>query len=328
LQSVVVRSSRPKLHASGDTLSYTASDFSSAQDRVIGDVIKRLPGISVAADGTISYNNKPVSGVYLGGDNLLDDKYTIATNSIPQGVVDQVQVIDNHQPVKLLQNKVTSDDVALNLTFKKSAKLRLLGQETAGAGLPGNYYADFNALFLKDQYKAINYLKGNNTGEDLQQELVSHNITDYKQRIGNDPPAKMLSLGAVNDPALSRGRYFFDRSGLLNVNNLVNLKNGLQLRVNASYLHDTEKQDYSQITSVFLPGDTVQYRETQHNRFDPDLLHAQFTLNVNKEKYYLNDVLLLDDNRWIDYSDLNTNGSTVHQVYTFTKRRTEKQTHS
>jgi hypothetical protein len=315
LQSVIVRSSRPKLRASGDTLSYKASDFSNAQDRVIGDVIKRLPGISVATDGTISYNNKPVSGVYLAGDNLLDDKYTIATNSIPQGAVDQIQVIDNHQPIKVLQNKLKSDDVALNLTFKKNAKLRPLGQETAGAGLPGNYYADFNALFLKDQYKAINYVKGNNTGEDVQQELVSHNISDSRQRIGNDPPATVLSLGAVNDPALSRDRYFFDRSGLVNANNLVNLKNGLQLRVNASYLHDTEKQYYSQNTKVFLPGDTVQYTETQHNRFDPDLLHAQFTLLANKEKYYGNDALLLDDNRWVDYSDLNTNGSTVHQVF-------------
>jgi hypothetical protein len=316
LQSVVVRNSRPKLRASGDTLSYTAADFTNAQDRVIGDVIKRLPGISVAADGTISYNNKPVSGVYLGGDNLLDDKYTIATTSIPQGAVDQIQVIDNHQPIKVLQNKVTSDDVALNLTFKKSAKLKPLGQETAGAGLPGNYYADLNALFLKDQYKAINYIKGNNTGEDLQQELVSHNIADYKQRIGNDPPATVLSLGAVNDPALARDRYFFDRSGLLNANNLVNLKNGLQLRVNASYLHDTEKQDYSQKTSVFLPGDTVKYTETQHNRFDPDLFHARFTLNDNKTKYYVNDAFVLDDNRWTEYSNLNTNGSAVQQVFT------------
>jgi hypothetical protein len=327
LQSVVVRSSRPKLRTSGDTLSYTVSDFSSAQDRVIGDVIKRLPGVSVAADGTISYNNKPVSGVYLSGDNLLDDKYTIATNSIPQGAVDQVQVIDNHQPVKVLQNKVVSDDVALNLTFKKEAKLRPLGQETIGAGLSGpsgssgnsglagNYYADINALLLKDRYKAINYLKGNNTGEDLQQEVGSHNISDYQQRIGNDPPATVLSLGTVNNPALSRDRYFFDRSGMLNVNNLVNLKSGLQLRVNAYYLHDTEKQDYSQSTSVFLPGDTVQYTETQHNQFNPELLHAQFTLNGNKEKYYLNDALVLDDNRWVDYSRLNSNGSMVNQVF-------------
>ena len=314
LQSVIVHSKGPRLRTSGDTLSYKVSDFSSAQDRVIGDVIRRLPGISVASDGTIRYNNKPVSGVYLGGDNLLDDKYTIATNTIPQGVVDQVQVIDNHQPIKVLQNKVKSDDVALNLTFKKGAKTQLLGQETVGAGLPGNYDVDLNALLVKDKYKAIDYFKGNNTGEDLQEELVSHNFADYKLRIGNEPPATLLSLGSVNDPALSRDRYFFDQSGLLNLNNLVNLKNGVQLRLNASYLHDMEKQDYSQNTRIFLPGDTVQYTETQHNRFNPNLLHTQFTLNVNKDKRYLNDVVLLDDNRWVNYSDLNTNGQVVHQV--------------
>src|SRR5258708_1864617 len=315
LQSVVVRNPRPVLHTSGDTLSYKAVDFSNAQDRVIGDVIKRLPGISVATDGTIYYNNKPISSVYISGDNLLDDKYTIATNSIPQGIVDQVQVIDNHQPVRVLQNKVTSNDVALNLTIKKTGQLHLLGQESVGAGLPGNYDVNGNALLFKDQYKAINYGKGNNTGEDLQRELVSHNATDNQQRLGADPPATVLSLGSVNNPNLSRQRYLFDRSGMLNANNLVHLKNDWQLRLNAWYLHDQQRQDYSQLTSTFLPGDTVQFTETQHNQFNPDLLHAQVTLNLNKEKCYLNDVILMDDNRWTDYSHLNTNGALVNQVF-------------
>lgn len=98
LQSVVIKSSRPVLRVNGDTLNYKVSDFSSPQDRTIGDVIKKLPGVAVAADGTISYNGKNISNLYIGGDNLLDDKYNIATNTIPQGVVNQVQVIQNDQP--------------------------------------------------------------------------------------------------------------------------------------------------------------------------------------------------------------------------------------
>jgi hypothetical protein len=94
----------------------------------------------------------------------LDDKYNIATNTIPNGVVDQVQVMENHQPIKMLKDKVVSEDVALNLTMKKDAKLQLVGQETIGAGLPGNYYGELNAMMFKDKYKAINYIKGNNTG--------------------------------------------------------------------------------------------------------------------------------------------------------------------
>ncbi|MDB5087045.1 MAG: hypothetical protein JWR09_1039 [Mucilaginibacter sp.] len=315
LKEVVIKSSRPFLKTNGDTLSYKVSEFASAQDRTIGEVIKKLPGISVAANGTISYNNKPISALYIDGDNLLDDKYSIATNSVPQGAVNMVQVLQNNQPIKVLQNKVPSEDVALNLTFKKGAKLHLMGQESIGAGLPGNYDVSLNAMMFKDSYKAINYLAGNNTGYDVQQDLVSHNQAEYNQRIDNALPAALLSLGGINTPQLAQNRYLFDRSGILNINNLVNLKNGVQLRVNAYDVHDTQKQDYSQQSTVFLPGDTVRYNEVQHNRRVPDIFHTQFTLNINHGNYYLNDALLMDHQNSTSYSGLKTDSSAVNQVF-------------
>lgn len=316
LKTVIITDNRPRLRTHGDTTGYKVSDFSSPQDRVIGDVIKKLPGIAVASDGAISYNGKAISNLYIGGDNLLDDKYNIATNTIPHGVVDQVQVIENHQPIKMLQNKVASDDVALNLTIKKGAKLQMVGQESVGAGLPGNYDENLNAMMFKDKYKAINYIKGNNTGEDLQNDLVGHSFSDNMQKLDNDQPQTVLSLGTVNNPNLQRDRYFFDQSGILNVNNLLNLKNGAQLRVNAYYLHDTQRQDYKEQTQIFLPGDTVRYSETQKNKFNPDIIHGQFTLNVNKDKFYLNDALITDYTRQTELSALNTNSTNVNQRFT------------
>ncbi|MFB9843351.1 carboxypeptidase regulatory-like domain-containing protein [Mucilaginibacter ginsenosidivorans] len=314
LQAVVIKSNRPVLKINGDTTSYKVSDFSSPQDRVIGDVIKKLPGITVSGDGTILYNNKPISNLYINGDNLLDDKYNIATNTIPNGAVNKVQVIQNDQPIKMLQNKVMSDDVALNLDIKKDARLHLLGQESIGAGLPGNYDVNLNAMMFKDKYKAVNYLQGNNTGDDVQQNLVSHNFSDYQQRIDNAIPPAMLSLGTVNDPNLERNRYLFDQSGIINLNNLVNLKKSVQFKANFYYLHDTQKQDYSQQTTVYLPGDTVHYSEMQHNKFRPDILHGQLTMKVNQDKYYLNNALLVDYAHQNSYSMLNTNGTPLNQV--------------
>jgi hypothetical protein len=314
LRTVEIKSSRPVLRMHGDTLGYNVSDFASAQDMTIGDVLKKLPGITVGTDGAISYNGKPISNLYIDGDNLLDDKYNIATTTIPHSVVEQVQVIQNDQPVKVLRNKVMSDDVALNLTIKKGAKMQMIGQERVGAGLPGNYDVDLNAMMFKDNYKAINYLKGNNTGYDLQQELVAHNLTNYEQLIDNAMPAALLSLGSVNNPALSRSRYLFDQSGLLNLNNLFKFGNNIQVKVNAWYFHDNQRQDYSQQSTIFLPGDTVQYNEIQHNRFQPDILHTQFTVNINRDKYYLNDAVVADDNRSAYHSDLNTGDAAVNQV--------------
>jgi len=279
LRSVEIKNSRPVLRTHGDTLGYKVSEFAGAQDRVIGDVLKKLPGITVGTDGTVYYNNRPISNLYINGDNLLEDRYNIATTTIPQGVVDQVQVILGDQPTKVLQNKVMSEDVALNLDIKKGARMQTIGQETVGAGLPGNYEVDGNAMLFKDNFKGINYLKGNNTGYDLQQELVAHNLTNYQQLIDNAMPAALLSLGTVNNPALSRDRYLFNQSGLLNLNDLVKLNNDGQLRMNAWYFHDNQRQDYSQQSSIFLPGDTVRYTETQHTHFQPNNLHMQFTLN-------------------------------------------------
>jgi hypothetical protein len=316
LQSVTIKSGKPVLRTSGDTLSYRVSDFSNPQDRVIGDVIKRLPGIAVAADGTISYNGKTISNLYIGGDNLLDDKYNIATGNIPQGVVDQVQVIQNHQPIKILQNKVISDDVALNLSIKKDAKLQMVGQESVGAGLPGNYDDDLNTMMFKDKYKAIDYLKGNNTGEDVQNDLISHNLSSYLQMINNDKPATVLSLGSPITPDLPENRYLFDQSGIISFNNLLNFKKGEQLKVNLSYLHDTQKQDYMDQTQIFLANDSmVRYNETEKNTFKPDILYSQFTLNINKDKYYLNDALIIDYSHRAEYSALLANAVPVNQNF-------------
>jgi hypothetical protein len=93
------------------------------------------------------------------------------------------------------------------------------------------------------------------------------------------------------------------------------LNKGIQLKVNAYYLHDSQKQDYSQRTTIFLPGDTVRYSETQHDRYVPDIFHAEFTLKVNQDKYYLNDALLMDANRSAWSSALNTNGNIVAQNF-------------
>jgi len=315
LQGVIIKNTRPFLKTSGDTTGYKVSDYSSPQDRVIGDVIKKLPGVQVASDGKISYNGKAISNLYLGGDNLLDDKYNIATNTIPHGVVDQVQVIENHQPVKMLKDKVVSEDVALNLSFKKDAKLQLIGQETVGGGIPGKYDENLNAMMFKDNYKAINYLKGNNTGFDVAEDLVSHNIQSYLQRIDNNKPGTMLSTGTAGDPDLPRNRYLFNQSGIINLNNLVHLKKDVLLKANLYYLHDTQLQDYQKKAAIYLPGDTVNYSETQHNKRRPDILHAGLTLNINKDNYYLNDAFIADYNHNTSYSALVTNGTPVNQVF-------------
>ncbi|MDT3405184.1 hypothetical protein [Mucilaginibacter terrae] len=313
LDAVTVKDKRPRLSTRGDTLNYSAAEFSAPQDRVIGDVIKRLPGVEMDDNGKIKYNGKAISSLYLGGDNLLDDKYNIATKTIPNGVVDKVQIMENHQPIKALKDKVVSDDVAMNLTFKDDAKMQMVGQGNVGGGLPGKYDGNVNAMMFKDKYKAINYIKGNNTGIDVQNDLISHNLSAYLSRLDNNKPNNLLSLGAAGNPNLPTNRYLFNQSGLVNMNNLVNVKKDVQLKANVSYLHDRQLQSYTKVRETYLPDQTIRYTEMQDNRRRPDLLHAQATLNINKTNYYLNNNLVTDYENTGSYSGLNATGISSNQ---------------
>lgn len=293
LETVTVKN-RPSLTARGDTLNYRPSDFADKQDRSIGDVLKKMPGIEVAEDGKISYNGKSISNLYVDGDNLLDDKYNIGTKSIPQGAVDKVQVIQNDQPIKMMRKNNMSDDVALNLVLKDEAKLKVMGDATVGAGMPNRFDENLTAMLFNKKLKFINNIKGNNIGNDPGIDLTSHNLSDYLKKLDNDRPGGLLSTGAAGVPSLPQSRYLFNKAGLVNLNNLYKFNQDLQLRANLSYLYDQRNQQYNKFSQTYLSDQTISYAESQNNAINPQKLRAQFNLNGNADKYYLNNNFVLD----------------------------------
>jgi hypothetical protein len=293
LETVTVKN-RPSLKANGDTLNYRPSDFADKQDRSIGDVLKKMPGIEVAENGKISYNGKAISNLYVDGDNLLDDKYNIGTKSIPQSAVDKVQVIQNDQPIKMMRKNNMSDDVALNLVIKDDAKLKVMGDATVGAGMPDRFDENLTAMLFNKKLKFINNIKGNNTGNDPGIDLTSHNLSDYLKRLDNDKPSGLLSTGAAGVPSLPQSRYLFNKAGLINLNNLYKFNQDLQLRANLFYLYDQRNQQYSKFSETYLSDQTISYSESQNNAINPQKLRTQFNLNGNADQYYLNNNFVLD----------------------------------
>jgi hypothetical protein len=293
LETVTVKN-RPLLTTKGDTLNYKTSDFADKQDRTIGDVLKKMPGIEVAENGKISYNGKSISNLYVDGDNLLDDKYNIGTKSIPQDAVDKVQVIQNDQPIKMMRKNNMSDDVALNLVLKDEAKLRVMGDATVGAGAPNRFDENLTAMLFNKKLKFINNIKGNNIGIDPGIDLTSHNFSDYQKRLDNTKPNGLLSTGAAGVPSLPQSRYLFNKAGVVNLNNLYKFNQDLQLRANISYLYDNRRQQYNQFSETYLEDQIISYTEFQNNKINPQKLRAQFNLNKNAENDYFNNNLSLD----------------------------------
>ena len=70
----VVLNSRP-IEKKGDTLSYSVSAFKDQRDRVIADVIRKMPGIEIQPTGQILYLGKPIQKYYIEGHDLLEGRY-------------------------------------------------------------------------------------------------------------------------------------------------------------------------------------------------------------------------------------------------------------
>lgn len=272
----------------GDTLSYDVATISTRQDRTIGDVIKKLPGVEVAENGQISYAGKPINRFYIDGDNLLDGRYNIAAKGIPNDLVSKVQILENHQPVKALKDLEKSDQAAMNLVLKDKARLKIMGSGDASAGTPGVYGIAANAMLFKKQVKFINYIKANNMGIDSRDELINHFDSD------NASAPALLGAG-IAEPGILKKRYLFNNVGVITGNHLLDLKNDHQLRINAFYLWDKQFQETRFSSTSFLPNDTIRYNEKQEARSVIHTFNTQFTLNANKKEYFFNNVTTIEN---------------------------------
>jgi len=116
----------------GDTIKYSVNSFSKEQDRSIGDVLKRMPGIEVLSDGKVLYQGKPINKYYIEGLDLLEGKYNLANDNLPYKDVTQVQILENHQPIRALDSLKFSDQAALNIKLKNTNTFT--GQARLGSG--------------------------------------------------------------------------------------------------------------------------------------------------------------------------------------------------
>ena len=92
--------------------------------------------MDVDDDGKISYNGKNISKFYVEGMDLTDGRYNQLTNNLQAGAVKSVQILENHQPIRALQKKLTTEDIAINLKLKDNFRDRWMGTLEGSMGIP------------------------------------------------------------------------------------------------------------------------------------------------------------------------------------------------
>ncbi|GHT53927.1 TonB-dependent receptor [Bacteroidia bacterium] len=308
----------PDIWKRGDTINYNVAELKSAQDRSIGDLLKKLPGVEVNESGGILYNGKPINKFYIEGLDLLESKYAIATNNVPVDAVSNVQVFENHQYVKALKDVVASEQAAINLKLKEGKMSRPIGKTKIGSGFsPFLWNLDLFGLQAAKERQTLVMYKANNTGHDIALDLSSHTLNFSDILSGIEPlPQDLLQPSAFESLDLAEKYYLFNRTHVLTLNNLWKLNEHSQFRVNINYLNDKRNQDLGQYSGYYLPDTDSLLSIEENNQLNnrTNLLETNLTFTKNSPETYLNNSLKFQG-RWRDVSSDITGTNQVNQHF-------------
>lgn len=278
-----------------DTLVYNVDALKDQQDRTIGDLLKKLPGIEVSQGGSIKYNGEAINKFYIEGLDLLEKRYGIATNNVPVDAVQNVEVIENHQPVKSFKGVFESDQAAINLKLKGSKLSRPVGNAEIGTGADEDdllWLANLFALQAGKERQTMVLYKTNNAGVNLLDEMNVMNLQSNElssDRVSTDK--SIFNENPFSEMQLDYKRYLFNETHIASVNHLEKLTEDSQLRFNLNYQHDVRDEKVAQSSSYYLEDSVLDIHEQTWLEKTSNILDASVSYNGNTADFYLNEVI-------------------------------------
>ncbi|MBL7738356.1 MAG: outer membrane beta-barrel protein [Chitinophagaceae bacterium] len=150
MSGVTVVSKTPPTQQKGDTTQFNASQYKVNPDATTEDLIKKMPGITVEKDGTVTAQGEQVRKITIDGRDFFGDDATAALRNLPSDIVDKIQVFDRLSD----QAQFTGFDdgnsqKAINIVTKSGIKNGQFGRVYAGAGTNERYAGGGNVSFFK-----------------------------------------------------------------------------------------------------------------------------------------------------------------------------------
>lgn len=286
-----VRVSSNRIRQRKDTLIYSVSGFKMPQDRSIEDVLKKIPGIEVAQNGQIKFQDRPISHFYIDGMNLLDSKYTLASKNIPANMVNEIQVLQSHQSIAALRGKSFSDNAALNLILEENAKNRLIGMVDTGAGITQKGKAVWDnrlmAMLFGKKMQNLTMYKNNNTGKDIADEITALTLKPAEEIWQSGSEDNFFSGKPASPKGIERSRYLSNDVHLVATNHLYKLRKEKDLRLQLVAMHDRQSASHEVETIYFYPSQTVVVSEQEKYQGTENRLEAEMSYTQNDTNLYI-----------------------------------------
>lgn len=128
-----------------DTIEFNADSYRTAPNAVVEDLLKRLPGVEVGTDGSITANGQSVTKILVDGKEFFGDDPTVASRNLPVDMVDRLQVVNRKSDLARITGVDDGEEeTVINLTVKKDRNNGWFGTIEGGYGTDDRYKGQFN----------------------------------------------------------------------------------------------------------------------------------------------------------------------------------------
>ena len=254
LEEVLIIANKNAIYFVGDTLRYIADSFNVAENAVVEDLLKKLPGIKVEDDGSITSQGQDIDQVLVDGDEFFGSDPTIATRNLGAKGIESVDVYEKDREGA----SIGDDDKiqVMDLKLKDDAKKGYFGKITGAS--------DF-ALFEDNAFYEGEFLY-NNFNKKRKISVFALTSNTPKSNFGFGDASK---FGLENE----RNGEWWDQSSSANTSGIPRtLKSGIyysdkigktgKINVNYSYYESQLNATSNSQSSYFLQDTTYSSRDS------------------------------------------------------------------
>lgn len=272
-----------------DTTTFKVKFYIDSTERVLEDVLKKLPGINVKSDGTIEYKGKPVERILIEGDDLFNANTKIPSKNLHASLIEEVQVIDNYSNNTLLKNIENSERQVINLSFKKDRKKAFFGNINAGGGFTNRYEANTNLISFVGKTKLFGLGGLNNIGNNLGSNGI--NSDRIINRLNNpdyfDPSveaANFIPIPRLSAPNLPDKNVNINQIQQSSINFLTRPTKGWTFKAIGLLSKDRIWQTQNSINQYLLGSSQFTVAETAKAQLKPNVqnFHIENTIPLSK----------------------------------------------
>ena len=273
-----------------DTISFDLTRFANERDNSLKDVLKKLPGVDIEKNGRINYNGKPINRFTVEGLDLTGGKYNQLEENIKAKDVKKAEVIEHDQPIKALQNKTFTDNVAMNIALKDSARDKLMPtlKPYLLVGHPSHVGGSINIMQIGKKKQMMYDAEYDRTGKNLGYAL--NQLASYSNRLAPASLPSWISVPSLDAP-IDEERLRFNTSQKYSINHIKKKnKDDAETRIEANYLRTVTRQERENMSIYELGGEAPTVTtEHNHKTMISDAFNLQWENKVNKAEHYGNE---------------------------------------